>query len=181
MRYRLPEALGGGECILLNPPSGNGVYARATIGEGEDAFTIDLDRNLLTPVKPPLPEEPPVGAYRVGGVMCMRVSAEPAKCWVYQTKGELFDEDTFAELCDNFGTEVVPLVPDPFAEPVKLPWSSRIGEFPTTVRVELCTDGVSLVLQSGGRRICPDLAPEEARELARALMTAADAAEREQS
>jgi len=190
MRYTLPESLGSREAEATGPVTGATVEV-VLVDTPEIRVTLPVQ--WLTEVKPPLPEEPPVGAYRVGGVLCMRVSPDPGKCWVYQTKDEMFSEETFADLCSDFGTDIVPLVPDPFAEPVALPWKESGKEAggetawdterrPWSVEVELTTKGMVLVSASvSGRGAGIRLYAGTAREMARALMAAADAAEKEQS
>jgi hypothetical protein len=181
VRYKLPESLGGGEydCIFDSDLCEDGRSV---------AFDLpDLDRIvllpswILTPVKPPLPEEPPVGAYRIGGVLCMRVSSEPAKCWVYQTKDELFSEETFADLCSDFGTDVVRLVPDPFAEPVALPWKNGHGVEVSQTRTDTGMGDQVYVSTKYASYGFAHVEPDVARDMARALWAAAGAAEKEQS
>ncbi len=176
-RYQLPlDLLGGGEIEARE------VWGGCAGGRPEyhlaDGFT------LLAPAGKPLdeiitvPPEPPVGAYRVGGVLCMRPSSEPAKCWVYQIDGDMFDEATFAALCSNFGSDVVPLVPDPFAEPVTLPWEGDTTYGAKVGVRDLDTGSVNeWIRQSNKESVVATLTPALARDKARALWAAADAAE----
>jgi hypothetical protein len=175
--YRFPDQLGGGEYEVVSVND-----HRMTMGfEVPGVGFVVLPMQAVGKVEPPLPPEPATGAYRVGGVLCMRVSSEPGKCWVYRTEQGLFDEATFADLCSNFGLDVVPLVSDPFAEPVTLPWmretsyGAKVGVRPLesgsvnawTQRPEGDLDDV----------VVATLAPDLTRDLARALWAAADAVE----
>jgi len=182
--FKLPDGILDGEIQAEEVWSG--------CAGGRPEYHLPGGFTLLAPagqpldrIKPPLPDEPPVGAYRVGGVLCMRVSSEPEKCWVYQTKDEMFSEETFAGLCSDFGTDIVPLVPDPFAEPVELPWrldgGDNYNERPWGLGVESTKTDLVLVLASiAGRGTGVRIDSGNARDMARALMAAADAAEKEQ-
>jgi len=187
MRYKLPEVLGAGECAIVRDAAPGSLWVQVEVGEGNEQIVIELARSLLTKIASPLPEEPPVGAYRIGGVLCMRVSSEPAKCWVYQTKDEMFTEETFADLCSDFGTDIVRLVPDPSAEPVALPWELDVSDGPRrnrTVRVNYFPHAPAtpvLSLEGNDVKVLAEVSPDQARAIANALMTAADAAEKEQS
>jgi hypothetical protein len=164
MKYRLPEALGGGECVLDGRVFENSasIYARVKVGEGEDSFTIDLNRHLLTEIKDPLPEEPPVGAFvLVNTSVFQRKDTAGIDWWDYGQQ----TWRNWEEVCE-FGTPVS-LVPDPFAEPVELPWQGSDQD--GGVMVDWYDDGVVLRLSGRATAWFP-LAV--ARDVARAFWTA---------
>jgi len=183
VKYRLPDALGGMEL-----PEDTGGQLDSECGEYllrfdiPDVGVVRVQRSALVEVKPPLPPEPPVGAYRVGGVLCMRVTPVSDKCWVYQTADGMFDEMTFAGLCSLFGSDVTRLVPDPFAEPVELPWSCLAQKFssigPAEVTVEKWPNYVRIVARPFGDGEWR-LSPPRATAMARALWAASGQAESE--
>ena len=178
MRYRLPEVLGGGEYegrpgallmadhIALNIP-----------GAGGKAASVYVYRGFLTEIEEPLPEEPPPLAV---------VLDKDGKAWQhtggYRGPWECTHDDggeDWGDLNRDYGP-LTRLVPDPSAEPVELPWSKHLHE--SVVNVVTGDFGEVLVETiSGGRAMLLPLNPPEARDMARALMTAADAAEKEQS
>ena len=168
-RYRLPEALGGGECIFY----AKGYAPGCVIVELVDVapgLRVEIEEVALTEVKPPLPPEPPNGVVYIEG-------------WGYWQKFSGFWEGTVSRKCNSWadvcalGTPVR-LVPDPFAEPVEHPWERQIGtpyvyisgaDHDGTVGF---TVGPTLNTSDGY-----SLTAKEARVMARALETAADQAE----
>lgn len=183
-RYRLPDALGGGECTIKDKDQRYGPdrYVRATVGEGDEAITVDLLRGLLTEVKAPLPEEPPVGAIVMVDGEAVQHFDEP-----YEGKFDWASVGSpkrlsWVQLCDLAlpGTPTR-LVPDPFAEPVTLPLrlicAASQGEVLEIANPD--TDSQIPVLVHGRGTVWLDA--DQARTAAGALMAAADAAEKEQS
>jgi hypothetical protein len=181
-RYRLPEALGGGECRVLNPPSGNGVYVRVTLGEGDEAFTIDIDRNLLTEIREPLPEEPPFGAVvMVDGEACQHFDTPYEEELVWAIVGSP-KRISWVQLCDlALPGEPTRLIPDPFAEPVELPWKNGHGVEVSQTRTDTGMSDQVYVSTKYASYGFAHVGPDVARDMARALWAAADAAEKEQS
>lgn len=181
--YVMPGPLGGQELELIRANDDGWDFLRWPLAPNLSA-ELRLPAGLAKPVKPPLPEEPPVGTF----VAC---GADGNLLPFYRRWDEGWSQvgggvsSTWSGICDESQERAerwpVVMVPDPFAEPVALPWKRQIGEFPTMAHVEPIDKGVGLALDSGGRRISPDLSLDEARELGCALMTAADAAEKEQS
>ena len=152
MRYRLPEVLGGGEYEVswqheTNAPIGTVPFIV------ERGCIVYVAKALLTEVKPPMPEEPPVGS--VGRCDEGYIHIRQGRSWTNH-------DDVPATWSEVYSHGFTLLVPDPFAEPVELPaW------------------GVSVRSNSVmyGQRL---LDSAEARMKARALWAAADAAEKEQ-
>lgn len=90
---------------------------------------------------------------------------------------------TWAQVQEGYpGSTFTRLVPDPFAEPVALPWERKSG----SPYVFIATDGGDgyLGLTVGPTENTADgysVTADGARDMARALWAAADAAEKEQS
>lgn len=177
MRYRLPESLGGGEFEAFID------YHR--VGElGADFVRfdvpgvglVDIERGGLTEVKPPLPPEPPIGSVVRDKNGRVWVSLQGPTPYVWQST--VGGKERWADLVAGRGPLTL-LVPDPFAEPVELPYTLSVGHH-TKVRISAPVSRigpiVALSLASGGRFVSPDMAPATARDLARALWAAADAA-----
>jgi len=182
MRYKLPESLGGGEYETVDA-TGAIASCEAFIVDGH---TVLVHRALLTEVKAPLPEEPPYGTVVR---TLIRDEDEP---WVFErlsmsdrTDGKNWGaagrDEAYAWADLNVRAAPIILVPDPFAEPVELPWERK-----GTPYVFIATDGGTgyLGLTIGPSEITShgySLDADEARDMARALMAAAEAAEKEQS
>lgn len=170
MRYRLPAFLGLIEMDGVLDTEGN--VAFAIPGGG----TFWVERRLLDVVKPTLPEEPPVGTV----VLVEAPAAIPLVFFRYPDGWAEPAQSTYYDWgkVNSYGTPVR-YVPDPFAEPVELPWSSHLDH--SAINVVKDDGRVLLEVVSGGRAMLRIMPPSVARELVRALMTAADAAEKEQS
>lgn len=180
-RYKLPDALGGGEVTLREKDQRYGPdrYVRVQVGEGDEAFTVDLLRGLLIQVD--LPEEPPIGAVvMVDGEACQHFDLgddnDSAKCWASVGSTERW---SWVQLCDlALPGEPMRLVPAAASEPVVLPWvygpvgvslkPNGLGGSPHKVAVDVRGNQAQVVAGA-------------ARDMARALTTAADAAEKEGS
>lgn len=186
-RYRLPEALGGGECHIkrdaLSPAATSGsLYVRVeVVSEDGGAFTIDLLRALLTEVQPP--PEPPPGYYLIDhDEPAYPTVAEHEEGYGWHVAGSA-DGHMWDEVVARYpNAAFIRLVP---AEPAELPWAVfGEGDRPWSIGVELTTHPTPLVLVNAsvrGRGAGVYLHATGARAMARALMAAADAAEKEQS
>jgi hypothetical protein len=181
--YRLPEALGGGEVEIVPDPSATHPpmtgYVRVVIESAEESFPIDLPFSVLTKVERPLPPEPPPGSVVLVGAD----ADDPLSGYVYRhyhgawaVPGEE-DFTTWAGVC-KLGIPVR-LVPDPFAEPVELPWRANGRGTGLSASIEVGNGAMAGAVYV--RLVTPSAAPIQigipAREMARALWAAADAAE----
>jgi hypothetical protein len=181
MRYNLPKALGGGEVEALGPASG-AVVVVAPLEAPE--IRVTLPWQWLTEVKPLLPEEPAIGTVvldRYGQAW------QNTGGWSCTTST---DDEPWSELHTRYGP-LARLVPDPFAEPVELPWEATDdGADATEADAKYRRVDVSLSAANGhkdvivrvdvGRVNGIALSHGTARAMARALMAAADAAENAQ-
>lgn len=180
-RFKLPAPLDVVDCVVEDADQWYGPdrYVRATVGEGAAAFVIDINPKLLTEVKPPLPEEPPIGSVVLDDdghawQRFARAVGDP-RTSEWFSAGEAADED-WAGL--NAYGPLTRLVPDPFAEPIGLPWTTG----PVGVGYE------PFGLGGGPHKVAVSVRGEQAnvtamvaRDMARALWAAADQAEKEQS
>ena len=180
MRYRLPEdVFDGGE-----------YEGSLTTFAGEPWVRFDVDGvrfyvglDALTEVKPPLPEEPPdLTVLRAGTAVYQRDDGGgPMHRWWMAGRAQSTDWPSIADLA------FTRLVPEPFAEPVELPWQATggaDGDRPWSVGVETSTGATPMVLVNAavcGRGAGVYLFAAGARRMARALWAAADAAEKGQS
>jgi hypothetical protein len=175
-RYKLPEALGGGEVIVGERwPDGRTTVTAPMVDDGTVHLRLPLD--LLTEVAEPLPEEPPIGSV----VRAQLVDEDEPRMWQLITDhdygagwyaaglGMCFE---WAALCKR-GTPV-PLVPAP--APVDLPWNLRDISGVADRFAMVQPGGHLSILTIGDRRESYSvvLAPTQARDMARALWTAAD-------
>ena len=131
---------------------------------------------LLAEVNPPLPEEPAeLGWYlaTIGEATEIVRKVEAEGWYVGRNAGFL---STWEQLYEDFpGITMVHLIPEP--EPVTLPWASQSyipGIMRTTVYVN---SGVVDENGNGHTGVAITMPPEQTREKARALWTAADQAE----
>jgi hypothetical protein len=177
-RYRLPEALGGGE------REGEYFWSGCAGAMHEHRFKVPnvgyvtvSTREPLTKVGPPLPPEPP----DVGAVVQV-VDVAPGSFRVFERGPESAGERwwpagdgaavAWEHIC-GLGTPVR-LVPDPAAG-VELPWRGGHPQAPFTV--SFGDQGGAAIVSSPGPFI---LAAVDARAMAAALWAAADAAEASQ-
>ena len=176
--YKLPDGIRDGEIEAEEIWGG--------CAGGRPEYRLAGGFTLLAPagqplerVKPPLPEEPPYKTVVLDddGQAWQRFApavGDPLKTSEWSCAGGAADED-WAGL--NAYGPLTRLVPDPFAEPVELPWrSDGVDVQPTT------DDGrpgpnvyVSTKRASYG---FAHVRPSVARAMARALWAAADQAER---
>lgn len=178
-RYRLPDGIRDGEIEAEEIWGGSGGRPEYRLAGG---FTLLAPAGQpLERVRPPLPDEPPVGAV---------VLDSDNRAWQH-TMGHRGDwESTYDDMGDDWrglndgAGPLTRLVPDLFAEPVALPWSAAtepISSLRPTLYVEAAVlPGVHITARPFGDGQW-QLSPAVARDMARALWTAADAAEKEQS
>jgi len=127
-RYTLPD-LAGVEVQILPRPQGprpDGRVDVTVIQWGRGPITVTLPHRLLTPVKPPLPPEPPDTSVvrNPDPELSVRVyERDDRSCQYPRVWFAAGDEEasTWAEVC-ALGTPVL-LAPDPFTEPVNLPFT----------------------------------------------------------
>ena len=171
-RYRLPDALGGEEMDDLEE-AGAPIGTVAFILEGH---LVCVARGLLTEVEPPLPPEPPVGSV----VRAQAPGRESGGRWVFEHTDDgvwyTTAHDRPYEWRDLRAGAPVLLVPDPFGEPVELPWRCNGVEVQQT-RSDTGPGHLVHVSTKGASYGFDHLPPDRAREMARALWAAANAAE----
>jgi hypothetical protein len=173
-RYRLPEALGEVEMLTDQEPT-RAVNEYRWVHHAELGL-IQVHRNRLTEVKPPLPEDPGPGAWLVNGQVCVRTTEDDDAapwCWPGALAHGTSTWSEWPDLLKAVGVgPIVRLVPDPLAEAPELPWETtdadgvdvRIGRtvpagrFAATVMVadyiggltrdEACAAGLALLRAS---------------------------------
>ena len=168
MRYRLPEALGGGEF------EANEIWGGCAGGRPE--YHLAGGVTILAPkgepfgeVEPLLPPKPPMWSV---------VLDRHQRAWQHVDDGRGEWTCTVADLgaeWDELNREDGPLtllVPDPFAEPVALPWTLKGEAVIHSVRVRVAEGSVLPDFGYGNHGTVLD--PEDARSFARALWAAAD-------
>jgi hypothetical protein len=167
-RYRLPEALGGGEYEAVRQGGRAGVVL---IGfDIPDVGSVDLPRSILVEVEEPPPPEPEIGAIVLADG---RPWIHTQHCWPSWLGTGGF-EASWKDLLGDYSDLPVRLVPDPAAG-VVLPW--RLG-FPTGGTITVSRADVSLekgvaMVSTPGPFV---LGAADARSMAAALLAAADAA-----
>lgn len=173
-RYKLPDALGGGEYEGSFEEHLAGVIRLNFNGR---AIYVPLD--MLTEISPPIPPQPGPGAYLIGDSMALAVRFENDgdPNWLSMPGGWRHWEDLWRDLGGPDVT-ITRLVPERVetVEPVTLPWQGE-SAYGTPIRVERERDGeVGIVI--GNRDIgmvgavCT---PEGTREFANALLAASRA------
>lgn len=137
-RYTLPAKMGGYECEIIWRSSAlvTGVEVakvRYNI-DTLDGFevTAEVLSSWLTPVKPPLPPEPPDGSVvrltAKGPLFARHDDGPPGNEWPGGRRWEGYGPDgkllriTWSQVCGMATDETHVLIRDPFAEPVQLPW-----------------------------------------------------------
>ncbi len=120
--YRLPVSLGGGECeIVQDRVDGYPGYVSVRLTAHTMNIPYIVPRQDLDEVSPPLPEEPPVGAYLIGGRLAVRFGGQYGSSWLYAMPGGGYGEtpswdDAWRSLSDGDDSpDIVLLVPDPAA------------------------------------------------------------------
>ena len=94
MTYRLPEALGGAEVEgrIIRTGLSVGVGARPVLLANVDGVgEVSVPLGAVTEVRPPLPPEPPEGAYAIGDYVAVRIAGHLAPrrgCTWFSTGGE---------------------------------------------------------------------------------------------
>lgn len=181
MTYKLTEALGGGECEIAEQQVPTGAWPNHVVVKVPDeqvgAWYVLVPRDALTEVKPPEPTE--LGWYLATiGETTQIVRKVEAEGWSVGSNGGFLS--TWKTLNEDFpGITMVRLIPAP--EPVTLPWkgADHDGRSIDVQRTEGHLEerhpglGVFVATSFHGGFIRPD----QAREMARALWTAADEAE----
>lgn len=189
-RYKLPDALGGGEVEETEAHSSHNVPESfvavnvATTDGGSVVWYGYLPRAILTPVKPPTPEEPEVGAWLIGDVLAVRWHAPEGFCqWSYQWRnanGEAdWTSDNWDQIWKNLGgsdVTITRLVPERVetVEQVELPWELD-GDASAFVKVD--PDCSKRVRFGWYGVISRAVSPEKAREISAAFAAAASRAE----
>ncbi len=164
-RYKLPEALGGAEARYV----ADGDVGDCVVVELIDVapgLRIEIDREHLTEVPPPLP--PPPGFYlgthtKVAGHAVLERDGDD---WYV---GGAYGTVPWGAVRDSYN-RLVPLVPAP--EPVELPWTRSYDDGPSALIERSSAGNRAAYVQ-----IDSHLTAGEARSAARALWTAADATE----
>ena len=180
MRYRLPEVLGGGECTVVErDPALTLMGKPAHVVMTEDGTYVVVQTGTLTVV---MPEEPPnLTVLRAGTAVYQRDDGlgrdvgSTRSWWWMAGRAQSTDWPSIARL------EFVRLVPDPFAEPVELPWGGSHGLKVSQTHTDSGPGDKVYVSTKGASYGFAHVKPSLAREMARALWAAADAAEKEQS
>lgn len=195
-RYTLPPEMGGHECEIVWRSSAlvAGVEI-AKVRYPVDGFevTSEVLWSWLTSVKPP-PQEPPNGSvvrvFRLGFRAVFERDDEAAISWPKDTHWfgtDRIDPYTWLDIQTLAETTApVLLVPDPFAEPVQLPWRSKTPptRMPNTtlgVAAVHCNKGLVASIQviDSAYTITYDFDdPADAREYARAVWAAANQADK---
>jgi hypothetical protein len=170
--YRLIEALGGAEVEVMHGFARDDGRLDIHVPGFDGAFTVP--KHALIMVESPLPPEPPLWSV---------VLDRQGHAWQHIADGRgewdcaVHDLGADWEELNRDRGPLIPLVPDPFAVPVELPWT---GESSYGTKVEVL-GGVDVDLRiqskSGGFPATASFKPDRARELARALWAAADQAE----
>lgn len=178
-KYRLPEALGAGECDLLTPLELAQHSRRADV-QVDGLGTIDVPFDCLTELKPPLPDEPSDRGYylAVGYGDHPFVVEKQTDCW-WEIAGRR--KTTWPLLNEDYpGAIFVRLVPDPLSEAPELPWRDYDNAMSVSADIGCGCNGqedgarlVRLVLSSTEAHV----APVDARRLGLALLRAATEAE----
>lgn len=176
--YRLPDQLGGGECVVM---SGMAHVIPGTEGmadvklDGMEGYAM-IPYRWLVEVEEPLPPEPPVGVVvRINDDVYQRSPLDESWYCV-----RAYGASTWADLCARakLGTPVR-LVPDP-AVGVGLPWSPASHDIDgdSANSVQATEDGEvadRFRYSAGWHGVY--FTPTGARAKAAALLAAADAAE----
>lgn len=173
--HRLTVTLGP-DCWIYPDQSPGVVRVKTRVNvDGEEVWaTAIVPARLLDKVEPPLPPEPPMGAVvtLTPKRPAERVFSRDDESSPYKSE-PWFGEDgwwSWEEIC-SLGTPVR-LVPDPFAEPVELPWVHAFEEGePIKVWASSASNRAAYVEGWG------HLAADDARDMAKALWAAADQAE----
>jgi hypothetical protein len=122
-KYRLPEALGGGEFEEYRHVDGGTEAPVGTVAFLLDGCIFTVGRKLLTEVPPPLPPEPPEDSFitsRFEGQISVWFHG-PYDWWKVGAAGQQ-PPRTWPQIVERCPDWTL-LIPDPFAEPVELPWS----------------------------------------------------------
>jgi len=184
-RYRLPDALGGLLCervpVGAFPLPADMIWVNVFSEHRTAAYRFAAFESSLIPAKASLPDEPPDGAVVQAGIKVFQRTGTPfdgdyedEAPW-YQNGVELGVDWEYVCSCahEDDGGVPVRLVPDPFAESVELPATIYAGL--TEIRVMPATSDNDV--RMAFNRAWALLPRGDARMLARALWSAAGAAE----
>lgn len=175
MRYRLPDALGGHPVKLTRRSSNPNEMSQVLVELADESFPLLIHLMVLVEVEEQLPEEPADGTVWLSasggfaGATFARHDGWPNSSgdqrWYSDAGGGIF------AWADIAGADLRQLVPDPFAEPVQLPWKFDDG----TRRAKVDRgSGVSIYLRDQHDDVVQlNWMPEVARNAARALWAAA--------
>lgn len=191
-RYTLPLEMGGYECEIIGglAKDGNRVQCEFEVVSLGVTALLTLPFRLLTPVKPPLPAEPPEGSLVACGIGLRRTNPLPiarrwADGWEFYAGGPDEHDGSWRAVVSfaraHSGSDPVLLVPDPFAEPVQLPWQVMTVHDDARVLVYPSDQGDGTVcfdVTAGGRCNMAELTVADAREFCRAVWAAANQADK---
>jgi hypothetical protein len=151
-RYRLPEALGGGE-IEAEEIWGGCAGGRPEYRLQGGVTILAPAGEPFAPVVPPLPPEPPQDS--VVAVIYPNTTTLVFQRWQGSWRRPGYEETYRWADINGFEGTVVTLVPDPFAEPVELPWKGQGIEVQRTLtdsgpgnHVHVSTKGATLRLRA---------------------------------
>jgi hypothetical protein len=173
-RYKLSDRFGGHEVEVLHGFARDDGRLDCKLDSGD---VVTVPASDVVSIKPPLPEEPPVGSVvRMGedGLVFLRGDTDDSPYhWLCAGSPAGY---TWEQIC-VYGTPVR-LVPDPQAEPVTLPWMWREpGDRPGDSVVGADLGEVADSIRQGATTTTIRFSPDAARAKALALTTAADQAE----
>jgi hypothetical protein len=161
-RFTLPQEWCGAE--IEGFPTDDGLWVDVVVG----GVASTLPRDLLTPVPPPLPEEPTaLGWYLDDSGNVEIVTERQSDGWWFPAAKRYIPAGKLYEECP--GVKLTRLVPSTPPEPVELPWQD--GPFGVELR-----DGehvCSVVLRHFRRDAVMVMTPARARAVAAALLSAA--------
>lgn len=161
-RYKLHPKLGGHRVALLRRNEDG--TADIVVDLGDESFPAQVPITVLDEYEDPLPPEPPHES--VVRVKDRGIWQSFHGAW----EGTISRErKSWAQMCE-LGTPV-PMVPNPLAEPVELPW--HVAD----VSVRPTADYGIRAIRVAVDQDCAFLSPDHAREMARALWAAASAAD----
>lgn len=168
--WKLNDKLGGHTVAVIS--KGRGQYPWDVVVDlGDESFPMVLPATMLVEVPDPLPPQPPVGSFVFldEPMMVLHRRDDHGIDWVNLANNNWF---TWANICE-MGTPVQ-LVPAPPV--VELPWKNHGVEVQRTITDSGPGDHV-FVSTKGASYGFAHLKPAVAREMAAALIAAADEAE----
>ena len=189
-RYKLPDALGGGEYEATSHLIGDASPYDRVAFDVPGVGRVVLPTDACTPVPPPIPAEPEPGVYRAWrpgweerGVVIVN-DGEDGGNWGVVGDIVWRSWEDFVRQLGLGGPGVVIRKLQPAPEPVQLPLVITARDRDLRVRLSdtpTSKGDVRLTVIAPGREISVWLAPEDYRPIGLALLTAADAAENTRS